>query len=199
MYFVVKLSDCFVGWNIMKMNNIFFTADSHFGHAKILEYCNRPFSSVEEMNECLIQKWNAKVGLRDIVYHLGDFCLGPKENIFIRKRLNGKVILIKGNHDRKDTLLREAGFDEIHRSLEIEIDGYKLYLAHIPMHLDSGERSYPSDLKTTPSKHYDFFLCGHVHDKWKRIGTTINVGVDVSNYEPLTLTELLVRDDESSS
>lgn len=173
---------------------IFFTSDPHYGHANIIKYCSRPFSSVEEMNEAMIQKWNAVVGPGDTVYVLGDFSMGPKENVFIRKRLNGKVILIKGNHDKKDALLKEAGFDEIHRKLEIEVDGYKLYLAHIPMHLDAGDRYYPSDLKTTPPVYYDYFLCGHVHDKWKRQGKTINVGVDVSDFTPLTLAQLLARD-----
>lgn len=176
------------------MNKTFFTSDTHFGHVNILTYCNRPFSSVEEMNETMIENWNAIVAPGDVVYHLGDFSMGKKENIYIRKRLNGKIILIKGNHDRKDSLLREAGFDEIHRKLEIELDGYKLFLAHIPMHLDAGDRYYPEDLKIKPPENYDFFLCGHVHSSWKRQDKTINVGVDVSNFVPLTLTQLLTRD-----
>ncbi len=175
---------------------VYFTSDTHFGHANILTYCKRPFSSVEEMNEALIKKWNAVVGPGDTVYLLGDFSMGPKENVFIRKRLNGKVILVKGNHDKKDALLKEAGFDEIHRRLEIELDGYKLYLAHIPIHLDEGVRWYPADLKVNPPEYYDYFLCGHVHEKWKRQGKTINVGVDVSNFTPLTLAQLLARDSE---
>lgn len=174
---------------------IFFTSDTHFGHSNIIQYCNRPFMDIPQMNEAMIQKWNAKVGPGDTVYHLGDFSMGPKENVKIRKRLNGKVILIKGNHDRKDEVHKEAGFDEIYKSLEIELDGYKLYLAHIPMHLDAGERYYPEDLRTKPPPEYDYFLCGHVHTSWARNGKTINVGVDVSNFVPLTLAELLVRDD----
>jgi calcineurin-like phosphoesterase family protein len=146
------------------------------------------------MNETMIEKWNAVVDPGCVVYHLGDFSMGPKENVFIRKRLNGKIILIKGNHDRKDTLLKEAGFDEIHRKLEIEIDGHKLFLAHIPLQLDPGKRWYPEELKSQPPEYYDYFLCGHVHTEWKRKGKIINVGVDVSNFTPLTLAELLVRD-----
>lgn len=174
---------------------IFFTSDTHFGHAKIIEYCNRPFRDIPHMNEAMIEKWNAVVGPGDTVYHLGDFSMGPKENVNLRKRLNGKVILVKGNHDRKDPLLIEAGFDEVHRRLEVEVDGYKLYLAHIPMHHDPGVRYYPEELKTKPPEYYDYFLCGHVHTEWKRKGKTINVGVDVSNFTPLTLTQLLARDD----
>jgi calcineurin-like phosphoesterase family protein len=174
---------------------IFFTSDTHFGHAKIIEYCKRPFSDISHMNEVMIEKWNAVVGPGDTVYHLGDFSMGPKENVNLRKRLNGKVILIKGNHDRKDAVHLAAGFDEIHKQLEIEIDGMKLFLAHIPMSLDPGLRWYPTELKISPPEHFDYFLCGHVHDKWKRQGKIINVGVDVSNFTPLTLIQLLARDD----
>lgn len=146
------------------------------------------------MNTQMIEKWNAVVGPGDTVYHLGDFAMGQKQNVYIRKHLNGKVILIKGNHDRKDEVMKDAGFDEIHRKLTIEIDGLKLYLAHIPVHLpDPTDRWYSQDLIPTPPETYDYFLCGHVHQQWKRQGKTINVGVDVSNYKPLTLAELLVR------
>lgn len=174
---------------------IFFTSDTHFGHANIIKYCNRPFASVEEMNEGIIQKWNAVVSPGDVVYHLGDFAMGHKDNVNIRKRLNGKVILVKGNHDKKDAVHLAAGFDEIHRRLEIEVEGYKLYLAHIPVHLpDPTNRTYPPDLVKSPPALYDYFLCGHVHEQWRRHGTTINVGVDVSDFTPLTLQQLLARD-----
>jgi len=175
----------------------FFTSDLHLGHARIIELSHRPFPHVDAMNDALIQNWNAVVGPGDVVYALGDIFMGPRENAFLRKRLNGKIILVKGNHDKKDALLLEAGVDEIHRKLEIELDGYKLYLAHIPVHLpDPTERSYPRDLIPDPPKYYDYFLCGHVHQQWKRRGKTINVGVDVSNFTPLTLAQLLSRDDD---
>ena len=173
----------------------FFTSDTHLGHARIIELSKRPFANVDEMNEAIIQKWNAVVGPGDTVYHLGDAFMGPPETVQLRKRLNGRFILIKGNHDKKDALLLSAGVDEIHRRLEIELDGYKLYLAHIPVHLpDPTERSYPPDLVRDPPKYYDYFLCGHVHGQWKRQGKTINVGVDVSDFTPLTLEQLLARD-----
>lgn len=175
----------------------FFTSDLHLGHIRIIELSHRPFADINEMNETLIRNWNAVVGPGDVVYALGDIFMGQSENAFLRKRLNGKMILVKGNHDKKDGLLLTAGVDEIHRTLEIELDGYKLYLAHIPVHLpDPSERTYPSDLIPSPPEDYDYFLCGHVHNQWKRRGKTINVGVDVSNFTPLTLAQLLSRDDD---
>lgn len=189
----------FPAYNV-SMNKIFFTSDTHFGHANIIKYCNRPFASIEEMNAKMIQMWNERVQPGDTVYHLGDFAMGQKHNVHIRKQLNGKVILIKGNHDRKDEVMKDAGFDEIHRNLILELDGLKLYLAHIPIHLpDPTERWYPSELTQKPSEAYDYFLCGHVHQQWKRQGKTINVGVDVSNFMPLTLQELLSRDENEKA
>lgn len=83
-----------------KMDNVFITSDTHFSHENIIKYCNRPFSTVEEMNEEMIRRWNETVRKDDIVWHLGDFCFGKKENIAkILPRLNGRINLILGNHD----------------------------------------------------------------------------------------------------
>lgn len=78
----------------------YFTSDLHFGHKNIIKYEDRPFSSVEEMDEFLIYKWNSKVGKNDEVYILGDFGFvsGTRANELL-DRLNGKKFLIKGNHD----------------------------------------------------------------------------------------------------
>lgn len=176
---------------------IYFTSDTHFGHANILQYCKRPFSTVEEMNEELCKRWNSRVGPSDIVYHLGDFAMGPRSNILFRKSLQGTVILIRGNHDRKPSIMKEeAGFDEVHSNLTIQLDGYKLYLTHIPVHLpdDLDDRKHDPKLTSPVPTDVDFVLCGHVHEKWKRKGNTINVGVDVSDFYPLTLSQLLERE-----
>ena len=76
----------------------FFTSDTHFNHGHIIKYCNRPFISMEEMNETIVQNWNKTVKQKDIIYHLGDVCWGLPD-IFLKK-LNGYKILIQGNHDK---------------------------------------------------------------------------------------------------
>jgi calcineurin-like phosphoesterase family protein len=81
------------------MRNAYFTADTHFNHANIIYFCQRPFASASEMNEALIAKWNARVGEGDLVYHLGDFARGDWDPILAR--LNGDIVLIRGGHDRK--------------------------------------------------------------------------------------------------
>lgn len=80
--------------------NMFFTGCTHWNHTNIIKLANRPFSSVEEMDETLIDNWNKTVGKNDVVYHLGDFAYhGTTSNSDILKRLNGRITLIQGNHD----------------------------------------------------------------------------------------------------
>src|SRR5271166_5248346 len=78
---------------------IWFTSDHHFGHKNIITYCNRPFDSVDEMNEALVVAWNNLVKLDDTVYYVGDFSLKPALMEQFAPRLHGKKILIAGNHD----------------------------------------------------------------------------------------------------
>ena len=81
---------------------VFFTSDLHFGHANVIEFDNRPFATVEEMDSELIRRWNEKVGKGDLIYVLGDMIWktrnGDAKNLI--RSLNGQIILIKGNHDR---------------------------------------------------------------------------------------------------
>ena len=85
------------------MNSFQVTEDTHFGHAKIIEFCDRPFKDVQEMNEKLVENWNAVIGPDDWVFHLGDIAFGGdvvwEEWI---PKLNGKICLILGNHDMKN-------------------------------------------------------------------------------------------------
>lgn len=83
----------------------FFTSDTHFYHSNIIWFCNRPFANVEQMNEAMIRNWNSVVGQDDVVFHLGDFCLGGSaEWIMILDRLNGHIHLVLGNHDLKNSI-----------------------------------------------------------------------------------------------
>jgi calcineurin-like phosphoesterase family protein len=80
---------------------IFFTADHHFGHANIINHCNRPFPTADEMDEALIDNWNVTVKTNDEVYILGDFTMHPAAEAHrYLTRLKGRKYFIKGNHDR---------------------------------------------------------------------------------------------------
>lgn len=86
------------------MPSVFLTSDTHFGHVNICKFTNydgsktRPWDSVEEMDEDMVQRWNNTVGPKDKVYHLGDVVINRK-SLQILDRLNGDKVLIKGNHD----------------------------------------------------------------------------------------------------
>ena len=91
------------------MGNLWFTSDHHFGHEKIRFYCERPFESVEAMDEAMIANWNGVVEAKDTVYHLGDlFLCEVAEAKRIRNRLNGSICLIRGNHDKTAEQMKTA-------------------------------------------------------------------------------------------
>lgn len=172
-------------------NKVFFTSDTHFGHKAIMDYCKRPFSSVDEMNEKLVSNWNELVSDDCTVFHLGDFAFGGLpfwEDI--RSRLRGRIILIWGNHDWRQNLRNrarlEAMFDVIELEMIIHMDGHPIILNHYPLLCYSG--SY---------NHSIWALHGHVHQGPHsngldisrlayRFPTQYDVGVDNNNYYPIS-------------
>jgi calcineurin-like phosphoesterase family protein len=169
---------------------IYYTSDLHFLHQNIIKYCSRPFSDVQEMGIRLISNWNARVKPEDEVYLIGDVHMGNKAYIPHHvNQLNGKIILIKGNHDlhRSGNLwnqFKQSKISEYHDELYLEDSGIRLYLRHEPR------------MDWKPDERAQYHLTGHVHNAWRRVGNIINVGVDVWNYQPVTLTELLVAPED---
>ena len=172
-------------------DKVFFTSDTHFYHANIINFCKRPFANVETMNEALIENWNEVVGANDIVFHLGDFCFGGSaEWTNILNRLNGKIYLIIGNHDLKN--LRKGyykRFEEVVMQMHIEVDKQRIYLNHCPFLCYAGA--------------YDgvWQLFGHVHTCENNIGkdaprlnmifpTQYDVGVDNNNFTPVSFDQV---------
>jgi len=98
------------------MSEIFFIGDTHFGHSQIIDYEQRPFANVEEMDEQLIHRWNSVVKDEDTVFMIGDFSFYDKEKTLeICNKLNGIKILIKGNHDDKsEEYYCECGFNKVY-------------------------------------------------------------------------------------
>lgn len=162
----------------------FFTSDTHFNHANIIKFCNRPFKDVEQMNDVMIANWNSVIGKDDTVFHLGDFCLGgAAEWTKILDRLNGKIYLIMGNHDLKN--IRQgfiSRFEHVAMQMRIEIGKKRIYLCHYPFLCFEG--SYKDDV---------WQLFGHVHTRRSNSGidagrlqylypTQYDVGVDNNNF-----------------
>lgn len=123
--------------------NIFFISDTHFGHANMLQFTNydgtrmRPFNSIEELDELMIENWNEMVKPTDKIYHLGDVVYRCKNRDQIMQRLNGEKVLIKGNHDRDQLGWYMKYFKDIRGTFHI--DGNYL-LGHFPIHPDSKGR-----------------------------------------------------------
>jgi calcineurin-like phosphoesterase family protein len=169
---------------------IWFTSDQHFWHANVIEYCNRPFSNVDEMDEALISSWNKSVMPDDLVYHLGDFTLGNRliaEKYF--KRLNGyiRVLEYPWHHDKR--WLRGQMYWSSH---EVVYDLPIVVLEH--------EADVPIILchyafEIWDRKHYgSLHFHGHSHGELHRVENRLDVGVDnaykfTGAYRPFSLEE----------
>jgi len=135
---------------------IYIISDTHFNHKNIITYENRPFNSIEEMNNAMIKRWNLVVKPNDIVYHLGDVGLGQESLLKeIIPSLNGHKILVRGNHDKKSkNFYLDCGFEEVRPSFIEEHDGVKIFFSHQP-------DTRPGNQHDT----YDMHFYGHVHSK----------------------------------
>lgn len=161
---------------------VFLTADTHFGHANIIKYCNRPYESARHMDESLIQIWNDTVGKQDLVIHLGDFSFQSDQYVH---RLNGKIVLVKGNHDNgKYNRL----FEGVVEYMPIRIAEFNCYMIHTPID-QHGQYKKGREPDFTILDRYDFVICGHVHEKWRMLGKNVNVGIDIWE-KPILLDDL---------
>lgn len=165
---------------------IYFTSDLHLGHENVIKFANRPFKNVNEMNRTLITNYNALVRNDDTVYILGDlaFKLPVEEANRIIAGLNGKKILIKGNHDRK---YDESLFEKIQMYDEITEYKNQFILMHYPI------------LEWKRSHHGSIQLHGHIHSEGldynlecKKNGIRrFDVGVDANGYYPVAIKTIL--------
>lgn len=169
------------------MSEIYLISDTHFAHRKIIEYedLHRPFSSILEHDECLIQNWNDTVSERDVVYHLGDVCFNLKRFHEIFPLLNGKKKLVMGNHDLFGVDEYRKYFDEIYgvKPLRIREEGFECsaVLSHMPIHPMSASR-------------WGWNIHGHLH-KYKVEETPsctyTCVSVEQTGLKPIALKELV--------
>lgn len=142
--------------NIIK-KDIWVTSDTHFNHENIIKYCNRPFGSVEEMNETLIENWNSVVKPGDKVYHLGDVFMGDKEGFKkLWPRLNGQKRLIVGNYDDIKFLSCGSFFKKV--GMWRMFPEYQCVLTHVPLRLNPESVDHK----------YNYNLHGHLHDLYVR-------------------------------
>lgn len=173
---------------IIGNKKMWFTSDQHFGSVRALELSRRPFSTVEEMDQVMIQNFNKVVSPEDVTIHIGDF--GVYDRV---KELNGEHVLIVGNYERDDIQkeglsavhqkVLKAGFLEMYPSQFLDIPSsskedehciVKLFLVHEPE-----KCLYDYDLR------YSMNLFGHIHGRQKIKKYGIDVGVDAHFFYPI--------------
>lgn len=171
---------------------IYFTSDTHFGHEKIVEICNRP-TTIEDHDKWLIDIWNSTINKKDTVYHLGDFALfkgqGSRDKAEkILDKLHGNKILIIGNHDEQiRTSTRWSSVTQIKDftynvpDAEGKPTNIHIVLCHYP--LASWNR------KVFGAMH----LYGHCHGRFTNVGLSFDVGIDAIEYKILSIDEVLDR------
>ena len=162
---------------------IYLTSDFHIDHWNIVKYVGRPFKTLEKMNETIIKRFNERVKPDDTTIYVGDFAFkhssespeGGKTPNRYEGLLNGKIIFIRGNHDGNN------GINTPIKSMVIELGGQTMWVTH-----------------ANANPLYKINLCGHVHEKWKlkrmdgfKETVLINVGVDVNQFYPVTINEIL--------
>jgi calcineurin-like phosphoesterase family protein len=172
-------------------DELFFTSDTHWGHFNICKYCHRPFTSRSEMDQTLIKNWNEVVPEDGIVVHCGDFMLphdnDVKEYMRYMNKLNGRILLLRGNHDRIDLMTENEKLISVQDKAMIEVDSIKIYAEHYPCAAFNG----------------DYHIYGHIHTLSDGIcygmdaealgamkKTTYDVGVDQNNYTPVSYWQL---------
>lgn len=186
---------------------MWFTSDWHFGHKNVLHFGDgRPFGSVEEMNAALIDRYNAMVAPGEQVWVLGDVAMGCiADSLQCCAALNGRKILICGNHDRPvmakedekvakwiDRYLDEGGFTGVWTGNDYDLtlpNGVSVQCSHYPYSGD-GRDGPDRFLDRRPVDRGNWLLHGHVHDRWRVNGRQVNVGVDVWNYRPVHSDEI---------
>lgn len=171
---------------------IYYTANLHIGHANIIQHCQRPFSSVEEMNRTLLHNWNKVIHRDDAVYVLGDLFFRntvPADEYL--KQMKGKKHLLIGNHDSSWMKKVELSkyFESVSHMQEIIDGSHHLTLCHYPM------------MSWNACNKGAFQVYGHIHNNrndtyWPLLSTSelsLNAGVDINGFRPVTLQELIIN------
>jgi calcineurin-like phosphoesterase family protein len=166
------------------MPNTWFTADFHLGHANIIRYCNRPFATVEEMDQAIVERLNASVKRDDVLCFLGNFSMGGKQRIFAyRRRIHcKKIFAVPGNHDKQARKLKEEFF-RLDNLAEVSIHGQLIVLCHYALRV------------WNRSNRGSWHLYGHSHGRLPQVANSLSmdVGADTHNFRPWHFDEIKNR------
>jgi calcineurin-like phosphoesterase family protein/2'-5' RNA ligase len=165
--------------NMLGRRKVFFIGDLHLDHDNIIDFCNRPFRSVQEMNNVIVSNWNSTIRKRDVVFFLGDmaFRMDNRGTDYWRSKLNGKIYFIRGNHDL-------SARTRLYEKLILKCKGREFLLVHDP--------------KGVPENWNGWIIHGHKHNNdtagyplINKEKKTVNVGVELLDFKPLPLEGLL--------
>jgi calcineurin-like phosphoesterase family protein len=177
----------------LEKQNIFFISDSHFFHANVIGFDNRPFNDVNEMNETMITNWNSVVGEEDTIFYLGDLSFNRKNeaNKELVHKLNGKIHFILGNHDDEKEIIKLNRFETVSDYINLKVeddDGNNGFQNIVMMH-------YP--ILSWDKKYYGaWMLHGHCHQNLIESNPTfyenkvLDVGCNGINYTPINYFEV---------
>lgn len=176
--------------------------DPHFWHKNVIPYCNRPWADREAMNEGLIKRYNSVVGPEDTVLWLGDcFFCGTTKAKEIMERLNGKKVLILGNHDNSATKMMKLGFEWACLEMVARIGGHTCRFSHFPYRQSFWSKLFNKyddryERRRPLKKEGEILIHGHIHEAWKVRDNMINVGCDVWDWKPVstnTIVKLITK------
>ena len=156
---------------------VYFTADTHFGHAGARALYRRPFASVAAMDAAMIAAWTERVGPEDTVWFLGDFAVRHPDPARVLAALPGCKHLVFGNNDPA-AVRALPGWASVTGLAELTIEGVSLTLCHYAL------RSWPGQGKGALNLH------GHSHGRLKRMAGQFDVGVDAQGFRPVMLPEI---------
>jgi calcineurin-like phosphoesterase family protein len=188
----------------------------HYGHESVIKFCDRPFSSVEDMNESMIRNWNKLVKPEDLCIFVGDVFMHtkPAKMREILSRLNGnRKILVFGNHDRERHRMMNLGFTFVVEEMILEIAGERVLFSHYPFKMSKwlfrwvrfkskvmkalkwlGVDIRPINFEKyhdrRPDNNGQFLIHGHTHSEHKVNGRAIHVGVDAWKYKPVNIQQI---------
>ena len=177
--------------NIEDPDKLFLTSDSHLGHFNICKYCHRPFQSRSEMDQTLIKNWNAVVPEDGIVVHCGDFMLPHNEDIKeynkYLNQLNGRVLLLRGNHDLASLDWVSDKLIAVRDQAMIVVDGVKIFAQHYPCAAFNGDYHVYGHIHTLADGSC-YGIDGDVTKVMRK--NTYDVGVDQNGYTPVSYWQL---------
>lgn len=169
----------------------FYIGDLHFGHRNVIQFDGRPFASVEEMDQMLIEYWKMRVQKDDEVYVLGDFCFrSDKGPVWYLRQLSGKKFLVVGNHD--NLIVNDPNalsyFEDVDKMMYISDNKRQICACHFPIAEWNGYHRN------------SYHLYAHIHNRltdttliMRNRHNAYNAGAMINNYMPSTLEEIVVN------